>query len=205
MKTSIALGMAAVLLTSAAWLWASQPSTESSEISVGAGAAQQPHSGPAPFSPRDAAEDDETHQKDPKVDEPRSTEFSWPSGSEAPVTREFSNPEHRWQPGHRGVDLGMREGQEVLAAGTGTVVYSGRLNDRNVISIEHHNGLRTTYEPVAPSVKKGDSVARGQPIGTLEIGHFEHLSVLHWGAKYPEDRYINPLSLVNWSPIRLWE
>lgn len=131
--------------------------------------------------------------------------YDWPSGGEVPVVRDFSPPEERWLTGHRGVDLAMDEGAEVLAAGDGRVIHAGRLNDRNLVSIEHADGLRTTYEPVSPTVAKGDAVSKGQRIGTLELGHAGPLPVLHWGAKYPEDRYIDPLSLLERVPIRLWE
>lgn len=136
--------------------------------------------------------------------------FDWPSGVEVPVLREFDPPEKAWLTGHRGVDLEMAEGSEVMAAGAGRVVYAGRLNDRNLVSIEHDDGLRTTYEPVSPAVSKGDVVMMGQVIGTLEAGHATDRvtgasAILHWGAKYPGDRYIDPLSLLRLAPIRLWE
>ncbi|MFT0847811.1 peptidoglycan DD-metalloendopeptidase family protein [Actinomycetaceae bacterium L2_0104] len=131
--------------------------------------------------------------------------YDWPTGHEVPVIRAFAAPEERWLPGHRGVDLAADEGSNVLAAGDGEVIYAGRLNDRNLVSIEHPGGLRTTYEPVSPAVSKGDRVVKGEVIGTLETGHFGPAPVLHWGAKFPEDRYIDPLSLLNQVPIRLWE
>lgn len=141
--------------------------------------------------------------------------FDWPSGGEVPVLREFDPPEQAWLTGHRGVDLVMTEGADVLAAGAGRVVYAGKLNDRNLVSIEHDDGLRTTYEPVSPAVSKGDVVMKGQVIGVLEAGHAsgsvsgagaeESGAVLHWGAKYSGDRYIDPLSLLTLAPIRLWE
>ncbi len=141
--------------------------------------------------------------------------FDWPSGVEVPVLREFDPPEKAWLTGHRGVDLEMAEGSEVMAAGAGRVVYAGRLNDRNLVSIEHDDGLRTTYEPVSPAVSKGDVVMMGQVIGVLEAGHLSTPAsgmgakgsgaALHWGAKYPGERYIDPLSLLRLVPIRLWE
>lgn len=137
-------------------------------------------------------------------------QFVWPSGGEVPVLREFDPPEQAWLTGHRGVDLEMAEGADVLAAGAGRVVYAGKLNDRNLVSIEHDDGLRTTYEPVSPAVSKGDVVMKGQVIGVLETGHASSSisgagAVLHWGAKYSGDRYIDPLSLLKLAPIRLWE
>ena len=62
-------------------------------------------------------------------------------------------------------------GSPVLAAGDGVVAFAGMVAGRPVVSIDHANGLRTTYEPVDPSVGAGQAVARGSPIGTLTAGH----------------------------------
>jgi murein DD-endopeptidase MepM/ murein hydrolase activator NlpD len=55
-------------------------------------------------------------------------------------------------PGHRGVDLAAVAGAPVLAAGAGTVVFAGTVAGRGVVSVDHSGGLRTTYEPVLPTV-----------------------------------------------------
>ncbi|MGO3041241.1 M23 family metallopeptidase [Ancrocorticia populi] len=191
MRAPMTLGAAAILLSSAAWLWTVQPSMDNQE--------EPTESSRAATSSAEAGLQTMAQEANPSQD------FQWPSGSEVPVIRKFNNPSERWLPGHRGVDLEMSEAADIKAAASGTVVYAGRLSDRNVVSIEHQNGLRTTYEPVTPTVKKGESVARGQVIGQLDPGHLAGSWVLHWGAKYSGDRYINPLSLLNYSPIRLWE
>ena len=118
------------------------------------------------------------------------------------VLRSFDHLVHNWDSGHRGVDLRGREGDEILAAGAGVVVYSGFLVDRNVISIEHSSGLRTTYLPVDPLVEVGQRVSAGQVIGTLESGHCLS-ACLHWGAKNG-DRYYDPMSLLEPLEIRLY-
>lgn len=95
----------------------------------------------------------------------------------------------------------------MLAAGDGVVVYAGWMVDRNLVSIEHTGGLRTTYEPVAPGVSVGDQVTRGQPIGHLEPGHPEcaaepPLACLHWGARQRLN-YLDPLRLLGFGHVRL--
>ena len=89
----------------------------------------------------------------------------WPASSV--VTRPFDPPPGPYAAGHRGVDLGGVPGSPVLAAGAGVVVFAGMVAGRPVVSIDHADGLRTTYEPVDPSVAAGQVVARGSPIGTL--------------------------------------
>ncbi|MFY9263451.1 MAG: M23 family metallopeptidase [Actinomycetaceae bacterium] len=132
------------------------------------------------------------------------TEFTSPTGSDPIVIREYSAGEQNWLPGHRGVDVELAVGSPVYAAGSGTVIYAGMLNDRSLVSIEHANGLRTTYEPVTALVTVGEHVVGGQLIGTLDAGHCVFNECLHWGAKYGSEDYINPLALLQ-GPIRLKE
>lgn len=111
------------------------------------------------------------------------------------VLRPFQPPTSAYGPGHRGVDLAGRLGQPVLAAGDGVVVYAGWLANREVVSIEHPGGLRTTYEPVSPTVRSGQRVTRGQQVGVLEPAPSEREVGLHWGAHRGRE-YLDPLRLV---------
>jgi len=124
------------------------------------------------------------------------------------VTRPFDPPPGPYAPGHRGADLGAVPGAPVLAAGDGVVAFAGRVAGRPVVSIDHAGGLRTTYEPVEPSVAAGQAVARGSPIGTLLAGHAgcPAADCLHWGARRGET-YLDPLSLLRPVRVRLlpWE
>src|ERR1700733_3037098 len=88
---------------------------------------------------------------------PSRAAFAWPI-TPARVVRAFDPPAAPWLPGHRGVDLAAPPGAVVRAAGAGRVVYAAVLAGRGVVSVQHPDGLRTTYEPVKPSVVAGDSV-----------------------------------------------
>lgn len=131
--------------------------------------------------------------------------YIFPTSTNNEVIRPFIPPAVKWGAGHRGVDIELAEGSNVLAAGDGIVIYAGKLNDRPVISIEHSDGIRTTYEPVSPYVSKGDTVQAGDVIGTLNGGHCAHTSCLHWGAKRGKSDYMNPLLLLRERQIRLIE
>ncbi|WP_155937631.1 MULTISPECIES: M23 family metallopeptidase [unclassified Mycobacteroides] len=124
------------------------------------------------------------------------------------VTRNFDQPQERWNRGHRGVDLAGSADQRVFAAGPGVVVFAGSLAGRTLISIEHEGGLRTTYEPVTPLVRPGQRVEEGSAIGTLVPGHpgCPASACLHWGAlRGPASAadYLDPLGLLASTPIRL--
>lgn len=119
------------------------------------------------------------------------------------VLRGFDPPEHNWLPGHRGVDLAAAVGAQVFAAGSGIVAFAGTVAGTPTVSIDHPDGIRTTYQPVTASVAAGEEVTTGQAIGVLARGHRD--PGLHWGAR-PQgftDRYLNPLDLLAAPAIRL--
>ncbi|WP_216208796.1 murein hydrolase activator EnvC family protein [Amycolatopsis aidingensis] len=127
--------------------------------------------------------------------EPR---YDWPlEPAPPPLVRPFEQPAHPYGPGHRGVDLGAEPGQRVLAVEQGFVVFAGPVAGRGVVSIDHDGGLRSTYEPLEPTVSAGDQVYAGQVIGTVEAGHpgCTAVACLHWGVRRGEE-YLNPVYLV---------
>ncbi|GAB2549043.1 M23 family metallopeptidase [Nocardia heshunensis] len=130
------------------------------------------------------------------------SEFDWPLQPRPAVARVFDKPEHDWLPGHRGVDLAGAQGESVLAAGDGIVVFAGTVAGKPVVSIDHPGGLRTTYEPVSAAIPVGRRVIRGTPIGTLQDGHPPCSPCLHWGARRDRE-YLDPLGLLRHTPLRL--
>lgn len=134
--------------------------------------------------------------------------LDWPLRPRPAVTRVFDAPSPNWNRGHRGVDLAGASGQPVYAAAAGTVVFAGELAGRPLVSIAHPGGLRTSYEPVRPSVRVGQLVDAGAAVGDLMAGHAgcAAAACLHWGAMWgPASRadYVDPLGLLASTPIRL--
>jgi murein DD-endopeptidase MepM/ murein hydrolase activator NlpD len=130
--------------------------------------------------------------------------YRWPLDGEAEVVRSFEPPVRRWHPGHRGVDLAARPEVVVRAAGPGVVRFAGPVVDRTVVSIDHPDGLRTTYEPLTPMVAAGDRVAAGDPIGVVVPGHggCPREACLHWGVRH-DHHYLDPLALLGLGRVRL--
>jgi murein DD-endopeptidase MepM/ murein hydrolase activator NlpD len=92
----------------------------------------------------------------------------------------------------------------VLAARAGVVVFAGPVAGRGVVSVEHDDGLRTTYEPLRPTVRAGSSVAAGGVLGTLEPGHRGCAQAcLHWGVRRNRLNHLDPLVLVGPTRVRL--
>ena len=96
--------------------------------------------------------------------------------------------------GHWGIDYeGDRDGLVQAAAG-GTVIFSGRVVDNPVVTIDHGGGLWTSYSYLGQvTVMAGEEVERGTVVGTVGsgTGHGEvHLSVRVDGE------YIDPLRVM---------
>ncbi|MFE1042641.1 murein hydrolase activator EnvC family protein [Streptomyces sp. NPDC058832] len=123
----------------------------------------------------------------------------WPVGDRPAVLRGWKPPATPYGRGHRGVDLAAPAGAPVRAVAAGTVSFAGRVAGRGVVSVELTGTgdppLRTTYEPVAVAVEKGDEVAAGEVLGTVEPTGSHCRGCLHWGL-LRGDVYLNPLALL---------
>ncbi len=120
----------------------------------------------------------------------------WPLQPQPQVVRAFDPPDSAWGAGHRGVDLAGTIGEVVHTSLAGRVTFASPLAGRGVVVVDH-GSTRTTYEPVAAAVHIGDQLARGQPIGTLELAgsHCFPRACLHWGWRRGST-YLDPLLLV---------
>lgn len=126
------------------------------------------------------------------------SQWGWPM-KYAQLSVGFDRPPQNWLPGHRGVDLVGKSGDQVLAAGNGVVTFAGLVAGKGVVVIKH-GSLRTTYEPVSALVLVGSRVRVGELIGRLAPGQSHcatqsTVSCLHWGLLRGE-KYLNPLALV---------
>ncbi|QEV20516.1 M23 family metallopeptidase [Streptomyces alboniger] len=132
---------------------------------------------------------------------------TWPVAartSERPaVVRAWDPPSTAYGAGHRGVDLSAPPGSPVRAVAPGRVSFAGRVAGRGVVSVELDGSgdppLRTTYEPVRATLKKGARVTAGEQVGILEgpTGHCPEASevCLHWGLRRA-GTYLDPLTLL---------
>lgn len=126
--------------------------------------------------------------------------WDWPLVGRPPIVHRFDAPAQRWLPGHRGIDLGGLTGEPVRAVADGVVAYSGVIAGVGVVSVQHPDGLRSTYQPVQDRVGRGEQVRSGQMLGTLDgAGHCGLRTCLHLGAKRG-DAYLDPLLL-----LQAWE
>ena len=121
--------------------------------------------------------------------------YTWPVVG--PVIRGFEPPPNPYAPGHRGIDIGAPFGSDMVAAQDGTVAFSGWVGGSLFISIDHADGVRTTYSWISASVvRKGQPVDRGELIGSTGHGHPDiDTPHLHFGARIGST-YIDPMLLL---------
>lgn len=121
--------------------------------------------------------------------------YAWPV--QGPVLREFEEPPGPYAPGHRGIDIAAAFGTTIVASNDGMVAFAGWVGGSLFISIDHPDGVRTTYSWLSSvAVDEGDAVATGQPIGATGHGHAELPSPhLHFGARVGTT-YVDPMMLL---------
>ena len=116
------------------------------------------------------------------------------------ISSKFSHkrfhPVHKYYRPHHGVDYAAPTGTEVVATGTGKVIYAGWAGDAGrLVKIKHTTGdMVTKYMHLSkfgPGIKKGASVMQGQKIG--EVGstgastgpHLDYRIFIHGKAVDP--------------------
>ncbi|MBQ9916934.1 MAG: M23 family metallopeptidase [Microbacterium sp.] len=120
----------------------------------------------------------------------------WPVDA-VQIVRPFEAPAHRYAAGHRGVDLGGVA--RVRSPAAGTIAFAGSVAGRPVVTIDHGDGLVTTFEPVTTVLGVGDPVARGDPIGEVAAGGHVAGGAVHFGVRW-NGEYVNPLRLLGGVP-----
>jgi murein DD-endopeptidase MepM/ murein hydrolase activator NlpD len=113
------------------------------------------------------------------------------------ILRHYEPPPTPYAAGHRGIDMAAPVGTPVRAANDGIVAFAGPVAGRLFVSIDHADGIRTTYSFLsAVGVKKGQSVKRGDRVGASGTGDGSSPEPhLHFGARTGGD-YIDPEPLL---------
>ena len=110
------------------------------------------------------------------------------------VVVRFQAPEVDWGPGHRGIDYEVSPGTAVRAAAAGTVTFAGEVAGSLAVTIEHPDGLATTYSILSEAnVSAGDSVGAGELVGEAGGSHPGTGAGLHFGVKL-DGEYVDPES-----------
>lgn len=118
----------------------------------------------------------------------------WPL-ADTRIVHAFRPPATTYGIGHRGIDLAAERGQSVHAVAGGVVSFVGEVAGVPVVSVDHGH-LRSTYQPVKASVRTGERIDAGTPIGSVASAG-EHCpdACLHLGARIGDD-YLDPMRLL---------
>lgn len=113
------------------------------------------------------------------------------------ILRHFEPPPTPYAAGHRGIDMRAAVGTTVVAANDGVVAFAGPVAGRLFVSIDHADGIRTTYSFLsAVLVKRGQTVKRRDPVALSGTGDGSSPEPhLHFGARIGES-YIDPEPLL---------
>jgi murein DD-endopeptidase MepM/ murein hydrolase activator NlpD len=121
--------------------------------------------------------------------------FSFPAhAAELPgaIVRGFEPPAHRYGSGHRGIEFEAASGSEVKAVADGTVTFAGKVANRLYVSVRD-GGRVVTYAYLATiSVRRGQRVGVGDPVGAT-YGRW------HLGLRV-RGEYADPMSLFGGPP-----
>lgn len=126
---------------------------------------------------------------------PEPVTYTWPI--RGPLLRRFEPPGHAYGPGHRGIDIAAPVGSPVMAAASGVVAFAGTIAGARYLSIDHPDGVRTTYSWLSVlMVERGDRVRGGAVVARTGTGHPETPEPhLHLGARQG-GAYVDPLALL---------
>ena len=136
--------------------------------------------------------------------------FMWPVAGFGTISAKFGQQGKYWKNGHTGVDIcGYNragesiKGKPILACNSGTVIDINTSNTTtgygNYVTISHGGGISTLYAHMmskSATVKKGDTVAKGQVIGYVgttgnSTGYHLHIEFIVDGTRVDPLKYIS--------------
>ena len=119
-----------------------------------------------------------------------SASVEYQSPSDAEIVDHFRLPPKPWMAGNRGIDYGTSAGAQIGAAAAGRVIFAGQVGGALHVTVEHADGLRTSYSFLASiAVSAGEQVRVGDVVG-IAGGPF------HFGVRAPDDTYLDPEALL---------
>ena len=110
-----------------------------------------------------------------------------------PIVDPWRPPSTPYGPGNRGIDIGTVPGAAVVSPADGLITFAGMVGDSRFVVVESPDGIRITIGFLASvSVRSGQTVRRGQPIGRAGTS-------VHIGARVGDD-YLDPTPLFSGGP-----
>ena len=117
---------------------------------------------------------------------------------EGEVTRRFDRPVCTYCPGHRGVTIGSRPGDEIFAVTSGVISFAGQVGERLYVVQHFGPEIRVTYGGVlsiAANVDEGVWVDAGQAVAIATESTY-------LGVRIGQE-YVEPLRFLGLGQVRL--
>lgn len=106
--------------------------------------------------------------------------------TDAEIVDHFRPPPKPWMAGNRGIDYSTSPGAQISASAEGRVIFAGAVGGQLHVTIEHPDGLRTSYSFLESlTVAAGDRVESGDIIGIAG-------GLFHFGVRNPDGEYLDP-------------
>lgn len=120
--------------------------------------------------------------------------WMWPVDGAHIVSRPFELPADDFAAGHRGIDAEAEQGSAVASPAPGVVLFAGNVAGRSVLTVDHGDGIVSSFDPLVPAVAAGTTVGRGTLLGHLEAGDAMHCpdGCIHVGVRL-QGAYVDPL------------
>jgi len=158
-------------------------------MGVGATGCRLERMGPSQPPPRVAAPPVPTIVPGPSSPGPTAPVGSYRYPVHRPVVDRFRPPSSPYGPGNRGWEFGTVRGDQVVAAGAGTVAFAGWVAGRGVVTVAHPDGLVSSLTGLTRiDVSAGQGVVAGQMVGVA--GERLHLGFRRDGV------YLDPALLL---------
>lgn len=127
-------------------------------------------------------------------------QMTWPVPSSERITSMWGariHPITKKKQNHNGLDIGAPNGNDIVAAASGTVILAQWYGDfGNCVIIEHENGIRTLYAHIRTGgikVETGDVVSAGDKIAEIGSTGRSTGNHLHFGV-YVNNASVDPLT-----------
>jgi hypothetical protein len=120
----------------------------------------------------------------------------WPLAGDRQIGRSFLAPATEYAAGHRGIDLPAIVGQPLVAPTDVRVEFTGRVVDRDVVTLDAGDGWLVTFDGATSTREVGSVAAAGTPVAV--VSPTPHCACVHVGLRFNGD-YVNPL--LTWGEV----
>lgn len=114
------------------------------------------------------------------------------------IQEDYLAPASKYGSGHRGVDFQLAPYSEINSPADGTLVFAGKVVNRNVVTLRTESGL-ASFEPACTNFSIGEQIKQGEPFAFhCQAGpdyEYHCQNCVHFSAR-DEYGYLSPMQLI---------